>query len=243
MNKDPLGPLFVSDGGQVSDPTGQLAGLAFGLELIGSRDVFIFEISGDVIQNALGLWDTGIGSRTGGFETHPLESTNRILNRQSVLQADREASTEALDQAGKRRAFLAHLDEDLSGAAIIEEADGEVALITGYREFMGDGLPGIRENMTVPLSQNRGSFHPWALFQWGVAVTRNHPWILLNHEIGPLAPRTPKSAQQLSKESQDTDHKQTAAQRASPTRWHKAGKEPEKHAQQDGYPWNQQPLR
>ena len=60
-------------------------------------------------------------------------------------------------------------------------------------------------------------------FQREVAVTRNHPWILLNPEIGPLGLCSPKSArvpQTKVEKSQNPDHDQAYSKGPPPARCH-----------------------
>ena len=83
----------------------------------------------------------GIAGRSHRLETHAPESFHSILGGESVLQCQAESPAEALDEARESGAFLAHLDEDLAGLAVLEEADGEVALVTCYRELVGDRIP------------------------------------------------------------------------------------------------------
>ena len=58
-----------------------------------------------------------------------------------MLESEAKGAAESLDQARERRTFLAHLDEDFAGLTVFEEANCEVTLVAGDREFMCDLLP------------------------------------------------------------------------------------------------------
>ena len=50
----------------------------------------------------------------------------------------------AVHQAADRAAFLGHRDEQLAGTAVVEQADGDVALVAGDAELVGDRLAACR---------------------------------------------------------------------------------------------------
>ena len=65
--------------------------------------------------------------------------SQRTLEGDAVLEGHGDGGGEGVHQAGDGGAFLGHADEDLAGLAVGVEADGEVALVAGDGEFVGDG--------------------------------------------------------------------------------------------------------
>src|SRR5579871_3443635 len=75
-----------------------------------------------------------------GLEARVDELVDEGLERHAILQADRNGQREAVHEAGERRTFLGHLDEDFAGLAGFVHADGDVALVAADREFVRNGL-------------------------------------------------------------------------------------------------------
>ena len=65
-----------------------------------------------------------------------------------MLQRERNRGGKGVHQPGDRGTFLGHLDEDLTRLAIGVKADGDVALVPGNRELMGEGGAFFRQAMT-----------------------------------------------------------------------------------------------
>ena len=64
--------------------------------------------------------------------------SQRTLERDAVLEGERDGGGEGVHEAGDGGAFLGHADEDLAGLAVGVEADGDVALVSGEAELVGD---------------------------------------------------------------------------------------------------------
>ncbi len=93
----------------------------------------------DVIHEALGVADLLVAGPAGGLEAGVGEFLAEDLERHAVLQGERDGGGEGVHQAGDGGAFLGHLDEDFARLAVGVEADGDVALVAGDGEFVGDG--------------------------------------------------------------------------------------------------------
>ena len=66
-----------------------------------------------------------------------------------MLQRQTKRAAETLNESRKRGTFLAHLDEDFARAAVVKEADGQVALMSCNAEFVGLTLTGFRQNFAA----------------------------------------------------------------------------------------------
>jgi hypothetical protein len=113
--------------------------------------VLQFEITRDVVENACGLGNVRVTRNARRFESHALEPTHRVVDGQAVLQRDREASAETLNEAREGRTFLAHFDEDLAWAPILKLPHRQVALESGNSKLVGGGLPRAGENLSMVL--------------------------------------------------------------------------------------------
>src|SRR5690606_30871384 len=74
-------------------------------------------------------------------EAHAAEAIARIVNRQAILQGERERTAKTLDQARQRRALFAHLDEDFAWSAVLKQADRQISLMSSDDELMREGPP------------------------------------------------------------------------------------------------------
>jgi hypothetical protein len=79
------------------------------------------------------------------------ELADIVLKRHAVLQAHRNARAEGVHQATYRAAFLGHREEQLARAAVGVEADGDVALVAGDAELVGDAVPRIGQAFAARL--------------------------------------------------------------------------------------------
>ena len=80
--------------------------------------------------------------------------SQRTLERDAVLEGERDGGGEGVHEAGDGGAFLGHADEDFAGLAVGVEADGDVALVAGEAELVGDG--GALGGQTVTDGARRG---------------------------------------------------------------------------------------
>ena len=74
---------------------------------------------------------TGELARQGG----PLD---QVAKRHAVLERHRHRRREGVHEARNGAAFLGHLQEDLAGLAVRVQPDGDVALVAGNVELVGD---------------------------------------------------------------------------------------------------------
>lgn len=112
--------------------------------LLGEVEV---EEAGDVVDDAEGFGDFGVGGVAHGFEAHALEADDGFVDGEAVLEGEGEGAAEGLAHAGDHGAFFAHFDEDLTGAAVGVEADGEVALEAVDGELVGEAAAGGGEDL------------------------------------------------------------------------------------------------
>src|SRR5258708_37154035 len=74
-----------------------------------------------------------------GLESGVDEFVDQRLKWYAVLQADRHRKREAVHEAGKRRAFLGHLNENFAGLSGLVHANGNVALVPADGKLVSDG--------------------------------------------------------------------------------------------------------
>jgi hypothetical protein len=85
------------------------------------------QLAGDVVDDGGREADLLVVGHPGRLEAHVHELRDVRLERHAVLQADRDADRERVEQTGQRRALLAELDEDLAEPVTRVLAGGEVA--------------------------------------------------------------------------------------------------------------------
>src|SRR5579871_6305051 len=90
----------------------------------------------DVVHDALGVADVRIAAPAAGFEASVRELFAERLQRNAVLQSQRDSEREAVHQSGDRGSFLRHLHEEFAGFAVGIEADGDVSLMVPNFEFV-----------------------------------------------------------------------------------------------------------
>ena len=72
------------------------------------------------------------------------ELLHQRLDRHAVLQRERDERADGVHETADGAAFLRHGDEEFAGLlVVVEEADGEVALVAGDVELVGDGDAGV----------------------------------------------------------------------------------------------------
>jgi len=109
----------------------------------------LFEVASDIIEDAFGLRNLGVRGRTHGLEAHAFETTDRFFEWKPILKGQTEGTAEPLHQPAEGGSFFGHLDEDLSRSTVLEEAEGEVSLVSHDPELMGYGVTGRGENLTL----------------------------------------------------------------------------------------------
>src|SRR3546814_2251903 len=67
--------------------------------------------------------------RTGRIEAHEGEGVDEFVERDSVLQADRDRHGEAVHERPEGGALLAHVDEDLAELAVLVLAGAQVDIV------------------------------------------------------------------------------------------------------------------
>src|SRR5206468_4201588 len=95
--------------------------------------------SEDVVDDRLGDRDLGVVGEARGLEADVAELVDQDLKRHAVLQGHRHGGGEAVHQAGDDTSFFGHYQEDLAGLTVLVHADGDVAVVTGDGELVGDG--------------------------------------------------------------------------------------------------------
>src|SRR2546427_2661232 len=100
------------------------------------------EVPEDVIHDRFCVRDLRIRGETGGLEARVAELIDEDLQWNAVLQRHRAGCREAVHDAGKRRSFLGHHDENLARRPVFIHTDREIALMAGHAELM-------RQRMTL----------------------------------------------------------------------------------------------
>ena len=91
----------------------------------------------DVIGDAGGVADVGVLGETARLEALVSEFLDQTFERHAVLQGDGGQRADRVHQAADGAAFLGHVNEELAGLAIFEEADGDITFVTGDLELVG----------------------------------------------------------------------------------------------------------
>ncbi len=94
----------------------------------------------DVIDHALGDANVGVLGVPHRLEAGVRELIHEHFQRHAVLQAHRNGRAEHVHQAADRAAFFGHVDEQLAGAAVVVQADGQVTFVPGHAELVRDRL-------------------------------------------------------------------------------------------------------
>ena len=107
-------------------------------ELVSGEEAEL-EPAEDVVHDGLRVADVLVAGPAGGLEAGVGELFAQDFERDAVLEGERDGGGEAVHEAGDGGAFLGHADEDFAGLAVGVEADGDVALVSGEGEFVGEG--------------------------------------------------------------------------------------------------------
>ena len=108
----------------------------------------------DVIHDGLGVADFWVAGPAGGLEAGVGELLAEDAERDAVLESEGDGGGEGVHESGDGGAFFCHADEDFAGLAVGVEADGDVALVAGEAELVGDG--GALGGETVTDGARRG---------------------------------------------------------------------------------------
>jgi hypothetical protein len=93
----------------------------------------------DVVHDAFRVADVLVAGPAGGFEAGVGEFFDEHFEGDAVLEGEGDGGGEGVHESGDGGAFLGHADEDFAGLAGGVEADGDVALVSGEGEFVGEG--------------------------------------------------------------------------------------------------------
>ena len=103
------------------------------------------QASEDVVHDRLRHPHVRVVGEAGRLEAQVGELLHERLERDAVLQPDRDGDREGVHHAGQRRALLAELEEQLAEAVVRVGAGGEVALGPADRERRRLRRPTLRE--------------------------------------------------------------------------------------------------
>ena len=93
----------------------------------------------DVIHDGLGVSDLGVAGPSGGLEAGVGELLAEDAEGDAVLEGERDSGGEGVHESGDSGAFLGHADENFTRLSVGVEAYGDVALVSGDAELVGDG--------------------------------------------------------------------------------------------------------
>lgn len=103
-----------------------------------SGDEADFQPAEDVVHHRLGNRDLLVAGEAAGLEAGVLEFVAQQAQRNSVLQRERDRRGEGIHETGNGGAFLGHADKEFAGYAVLIEAHGDVALMAGDGELVGE---------------------------------------------------------------------------------------------------------
>src|SRR5438270_8471986 len=112
------------------------------------REEAIADPAEDVVDDRLRESDLRIAGPAGGLEAHVRELLDEMRQRDPVLERERDAETEGVHHPREGRPLLRHRDEELARRAVVEEADGDVALVSFDRELVGERCARVCEATT-----------------------------------------------------------------------------------------------
>ena len=109
------------------------------LERVGVLDEAARDPAHDVVGHRFGEGDLRVAGDALRLEAHVAELAHEVFERHAVLEAERDRRREGVHQPPHRRALLADVgEEDLADRAVLVFAGGDVALVAGDRELVGD---------------------------------------------------------------------------------------------------------
>src|SRR5713101_4454287 len=116
-------------------------------QLLLSAEEAELEPAEDVVHDRLGEADVGIVRPAARLKARVRKFLAEQFERDTVLERNRDRQREAVHQTRDGRAFLRHLDEEFTRAALGIEADSDVALVVADLEFVRDGGTLFRQSM------------------------------------------------------------------------------------------------
>ena len=90
----------------------------------------------EIIQHRRNKTDIRIRRNARGLKSRVHQFVDEHLEWHAVLQTERNGQREAIHDAGKRRTFLGHLDENFARPAVRVHADSDVAFVRAHAEFV-----------------------------------------------------------------------------------------------------------
>src|ERR1019366_5352361 len=91
-----------------------------------------------VIDDRLGVRNLRVLGEARGLEAHVREFVHQELQRNAVLERERNRGRKRVHQARDRRALLGHRDKYFTRGAVLVHADGDITFVAGDIEFVGD---------------------------------------------------------------------------------------------------------
>src|SRR5580658_7669840 len=116
----------------------------------------------DVIHDGLGKADLFVASPAGGLEASVGELLAQYLERDAVLQRERNRGGKGVHEPGDSGTLFGHLDEDLTRLSIRVEAYGDIALVSRDGKFVGEGGALLRQAMAHGTGRSLGRLRLFA---------------------------------------------------------------------------------
>ena len=116
-----------------------------GVELRFGREELRRHPPEDVVDDRLREPHLGVLGHPRRLEARVAELVHEHLQRHAVLQRVGNRLREGVGKARNRRAFLGHRQEDLARRPVVEEPDGDVALVAGDVELVRDRVALVRQ--------------------------------------------------------------------------------------------------
>src|ERR1700760_4276917 len=91
----------------------------------------------DVVHDRLGKANLLVAGPARGLKAGVSEFLAQNLERNTVLERERDCRGKGVHQSGDGGPFLGHLDEDLTRLAVGVKANGDVAFVAGDGGFVG----------------------------------------------------------------------------------------------------------
>src|SRR3990170_2900959 len=107
------------------------------LLLVGGEELLAHPAE-DVVDDRLRDADVRVVRHPRGLEAHVAELRDVDLERDAVLESERDGDHERVHEAGEGRSLLGDVHEDVAGRAVVEEADVDVALVLADLELAAD---------------------------------------------------------------------------------------------------------
>src|SRR6476619_671918 len=120
------------------------------LELVDIVDEAARQPTHDVVGHRFGEGDLRVLGHPLRLEAHVAELAHEDVERDAVLEAERDRRGEGVEQPAHGRSLLADVgEEDLADGAVLVLAGGDVALVAGDPELVGDRLALARHPLAL----------------------------------------------------------------------------------------------